>query len=92
MRGPRPQPVKLKLLRGNPGQRRIGQVFEPPKPPRPPDPPAFLSGEALAEWHRVVPSLMLFGLLQETDTMVLAAYCVSAARWKDVEFVSGRIR
>ena len=45
----RPTPVRLKLLRGNPGKRRIGEVFEPPKPPAPPEPPEFLTGYAREE-------------------------------------------
>jgi phage terminase small subunit len=75
MPSPRPTPVRLNLLRGNPGKRRIGNVFEPPKPPEPPDPPPFLTGYALEEWRRVAPGLSLFGLLHDFDVMPLAAYC-----------------
>ena len=85
MRGPRPTPVRLKLLRGNPGQRRIGQVFEPPPPPEPPEPPAFLQGEARKEWDRVAPGLALFRLLTEFDVQTLSAYCVAYARWRRAE-------
>jgi P27 family predicted phage terminase small subunit len=85
MGGRRPTPVSLKLLRGNPGKRRIGDVFQPPQPPKPPDPPSFLTGHALEEWRRIAPGLALFRLLSDFDTMPLAAYCVSYARWRDAE-------
>jgi hypothetical protein len=49
MPGPRPTPLRLKLLRGNPGKRVIRDGFEPPQTPEPPDPPSFLTGYALEE-------------------------------------------
>jgi P27 family predicted phage terminase small subunit len=82
MPGPRPMPVALKLLRGNPGKRPLKRGFEPPQPPLPPSPPSFLAGDALDEWHRVAPGLHLFGLLSQADVMPLAGYCTSFARWK----------
>ena len=82
MPGPRPMPVKLKLLRGNPGRRPVRGAFEPPQPPLPPEPPAFLTGYARQEWNRIATSRHLFGLLREADVMVLAAYCESFKRWK----------
>jgi P27 family predicted phage terminase small subunit len=85
MPGPRPQPVRLKLLRGNPGRRAIRGTFDPPAPPEPPEPPPFLTGYALAEWHRVGPGLTLFGLLTPLDVAPLAAYCVSFAHWRQAE-------
>ena len=85
MAGRRPKPIRLKLLQGNPGKRPIRGFFEPPKPSKPPNPPDFLKGEALDEWSRVVPGLMVFGLLTEIDTMPLAAYCMAYARWRDAE-------
>jgi P27 family predicted phage terminase small subunit len=84
MASPRPTPVRLKLLRGNPGKRRIGYVFEPP-PPEPPDPPEFLTGYALEEWRRVAPGLSLFGLLHAFDVMPLSAYCLAYQHWRTAE-------
>jgi P27 family predicted phage terminase small subunit len=81
----RPTPVRLKLLRGNPGKRRIGDVFEPPKPPAPPEPPEFLTGYAREEWERVAPGLALFRLLSNFDTMPLAAYCMAYEHWRTAE-------
>jgi phage terminase small subunit len=84
MPGPRPTPLPLKLLGGNPGKRPLKRGFEPPQPPLPPDPPKFLTGDAdaLEEWHRIAAGLHLFGLLTTVDVALLAAYCVSYQRWK----------
>lgn len=68
-----PKPVELRVLEGNPGKRPI---IEPPKaPPNRPTCPAWLTGEARAEWRRVVPILDRLGLLTEADRTTLAAYC-----------------
>jgi P27 family predicted phage terminase small subunit len=41
--------------------------------------PRWLSKVAKAEWRRVAPLLMDQGLLLETDTAILAAYCIAFA-------------
>jgi P27 family predicted phage terminase small subunit len=82
MPGPRPMPVPLKLLRGNPGRRSIRPGFEPPKLPVAPDLPAFLTGYAAEEWRRITPSLCLLGLLADADVMPLSAYCEAYKRWR----------
>jgi phage terminase small subunit len=79
MPGSRPMPIRLKLLRGNPGRRPVRGSFEPPQPPAPSEPPDFLTGYAREEWDRVAPGLHLFGLLTAVDVMVLGA-CVHGAR------------
>ena len=56
MRGPKPQPTKLKILRGIPGKRRLPEN-EPILPPVLPEPPEFVQGAALQEWHRIAPLL-----------------------------------
>jgi P27 family predicted phage terminase small subunit len=89
--GPKPMPVALKLLRGNPGRRPIKRGFEPPASPAPPNPPSFLRGDARQEWDRIAGGLFLFGLLTEVDVMVLAAYCTSFARWKSAEEAIARV-
>ncbi len=82
MPGPRPTPIPLKLLRGNPGKRPIRRGFEPSQPPLPPILPELSAGDALEEWHRVAPGLHLFGLLTALDMAPLAAYCAAFARWR----------
>lgn len=73
-RGPKPKPVTLKVLAGNPGKRPSG-----PPPPRftqgCPGKPTWMSKEAGAEWGRIVPELEAAGLLSIADRAALAAYC-----------------
>jgi P27 family predicted phage terminase small subunit len=45
--------------------------------------PKFLTKTARAEWNRVAPMLEQAGLLQESDTMTLAAYCTNYAGWRE---------
>ena len=45
--------------------------------------PKFLSNAAKAEWRRVAPMLEQAGLLQESDTMTLAAYCSNYSGWRE---------
>jgi P27 family predicted phage terminase small subunit len=51
----------------------------------PPEAPTFLSAAARQEWDRVCPLLFAAGLLTHVDGAVLAAYCVSFARWREAE-------
>jgi P27 family predicted phage terminase small subunit len=46
-----------------------------------PDPPEWLSAEAVAEWHRVVPEMQRLELLKQPDRAALAAYCEAWARF-----------
>ena len=85
-RGPRPEPSKLKLLKGNPGKRAINH--DEPKPevtPIVPDPPDWLEAYAKAEWHEVAPHLHRMGLLTAVDLTTFAVYCQSYARWRTAE-------
>jgi P27 family predicted phage terminase small subunit len=45
--------------------------------------PKFLTKTARAEWNRVAPMLEEAGLLQSSDTMTLAAYCINYAGWRE---------
>lgn len=73
MSGPPPTPSKLVELKGNPGKKKLsGGEPEPTKGA--PKPPADLTGEALAEWSRVVPELDRLGLLTKVDRAYLVAY------------------
>ncbi len=73
-RGPIPKPTALKILEGNPGQRKLNG--SEPQPTRgAPLPPGGMSVEALAEWGRVVPELDRLGLLTSVDRAFLVTYC-----------------
>jgi len=64
MPGPAPTPNVIRMLRGNPGKRRLRREIDPPREPEPPQPPAFLTGDAASEWRRVAPMLHLLGILR----------------------------
>jgi len=82
MPGPPPTPNVVKLLKGNPGKRRIGREPEPEIAADVPEPPSFLTGYAQDEWWRIAEELRRLKLL---DVMPLAAYCVAYARWRQAE-------
>lgn len=78
----KPDPTRLKLLRGLPGKRKLAD--DEPQPAAVSDlaPPTWLDAEAQAEWTRLAPILQRLGVLTETDTGALAAYCEAWATWK----------
>src|SRR5262245_41506 len=82
MRGRKPVPTALKVLRGNPGRRPLNPA-EPTPAPAPVNPPDWLPQDARAEWDRLAPMLARNGLLTEMDIDALVAYCEAWCRWKD---------
>jgi P27 family predicted phage terminase small subunit len=83
MKGRRPTPTYLKLLRGNPGQRPLNMNEPKPEiPNEPPEPPSFLSGYAAEEWRRISVEAYRLRLLTQVDVMPLAAYCDAYDRWR----------
>jgi P27 family predicted phage terminase small subunit len=84
MRGRKPLPTNLKLVRGNPGKRKTN-----PKEPKPksgtPACAAHLNATARGEWKRVSKELRTLGLLTNIDRSALAAYCQTYARWSEAE-------
>src|SRR5262245_27999872 len=86
MRGRRPMPTHLKLLRGNPGKQVLPQGEAEPRPPDDiPPPPSILTGYAAEEWRRLARELYYLKLLTVIDTNILAAYCQSYKRWREAE-------
>jgi P27 family predicted phage terminase small subunit len=82
MRGRKPEPIALRMLRGNPGKRPI-----PPDVPQPtaiedPPPPEWMDGDAQSEWRRIVPLLTRERVLTEMDLSGLVTYCEAWATWK----------
>jgi P27 family predicted phage terminase small subunit len=87
--GRRPQPSQLKLLRGNPGRRRIN-----PNEPRPEAvtenfdiPPPELAGDkgAIAEWQRIAPLLRLCGLISQAERTALTALCQQWSQYLEAQ-------
>ncbi len=84
MRGRKPKPTHLKLVKGNPGKRPINER-EPVPASKLPSPPAFLADGAKVEWGRVSEELYRIGILTGIDRAALAAYCQAYARWAAAE-------
>jgi P27 family predicted phage terminase small subunit len=89
-RGPKRQPTVLRLLRGNPGKRRINH--EEPKPgPLAGDCPEVLTDPAArAEWARVAPGLIRSGQVTNVDRATLIGYCHKWAQWQALEQEAAR--
>ena len=82
MRGRKPEPSALKILRGLPGKRKVSEDEPTPPPLTDAQPPDWLADDAQAEWKRLAPMLERLGVLTETDTGALTAYCEAWATWK----------
>ncbi|HUS47475.1 MAG TPA: phage terminase small subunit P27 family [Phycisphaerae bacterium] len=76
MKGRKPIPTKIKLLRGNPGKRRLNAA-EPQVPISMPEMPSWLDKTGRAEWERVGPLLHRVGVLSRVDAAALAGYCAA---------------
>jgi P27 family predicted phage terminase small subunit len=87
--GRRPQPTQLKVLRGNPGKRRLNP--NEPKPAAAGEkfdvPPPELAGDtaAIAEWTRVAPLLRACGLVSEAERTALTALCQQWSRYLEAQ-------
>lgn len=84
MRGRKPAPTKLRLLKNNPSGRPIPQDRARP-PANLPTPPPHLTDAAKAEWKRKGNELLKLGLITAIDTSAFAVYCQAYARWAEAE-------
>ena len=82
-RGPVPFDPEKRKLRGT--RSRSKPTVAARTPPGIPVPPRGLTGEALAEWKRVVPLLAERRVLAQTDRAMLVMYCRTWARWNDLD-------
>src|SRR5438477_525461 len=69
MRGRKPSPTQLKLVRGNPGKRPIRAAGEPKPGHTLPEAPVHLSARAKAAWGQIAPILSRMGVLTEADAV-----------------------
>ena len=81
-RGPAPQPTALKVLRGNPGKRRLNDAEARPAAGRVPTAPRWLSEEGRNEWRRLAPRLHAAGLLTEVDGVALGLLCETFVQYQ----------
>lgn len=85
MRGRKPQPTALKLLRGLPGKRPINEQ-EPEHPPLDVAcPDDLVDPVARAEWERVAAQLVQTGQVTMVDRGTLMGYCLKYGQWKALE-------
>ena len=88
MPGRKPKPTSLKICENNPGKRKLNR--KEPAFTGTPVAPEWMTGEAHVEWQRVVSELAALNMLKSTDQAVLAAYCMSWARWRSAELIIER--
>jgi P27 family predicted phage terminase small subunit len=79
-RGPKPQPTKLKILRGNPGCRSLNGD-EPQPPTDGIAMPSHLGPVASARWAELLPMLQATRVMTRADVEALARYCDTYEWW-----------
>jgi len=82
MRGRKPIPTALKLVRGNPGGRPLNMDADAPALDANVM-PDWLSDGARKHWPTIAEHLRTAGLLTVLDATALGLYCEAFARWKD---------
>lgn len=80
-RGPAPLPTAVKVLRGNPGKRRLNDREPQPGAERLPSAPRWMGEEARRQWRKVAGPLHRCGLLTEIDALALAMLCEAFAQY-----------
>lgn len=80
MRGRKPVPTALKLVRGNPGKRPLPE--HEPQPEAGAAMPEWISPEAAKHWPLIARQLDDAGVLTQMDAQALGLYCEAFARWK----------
>lgn len=86
MRGRKPTPSYLRVLRGD--TRKQARDQSRPRvlpPPEPIQPPGALSTAAKAVWAELAPELHRVGWLTALDAPAFAALCGVVARWREVD-------
>jgi P27 family predicted phage terminase small subunit len=80
VKGRKPVPTHLKLLRGNPGKRPLPENQPTPEPGA--AMPDYLSPGAASHWPAVASELDAAGVLTRLDQTALALYCETFVRWR----------
>lgn len=82
MKGRKPVPTTLRILRGNPRQHKINRREPRAKPVK--SAPAWLNPSAKREWRRIAKEAPR-GLITQIDRQILAQYCQNVARIAELE-------
>lgn len=90
MRGRKPTPTQLKVIKGTDRADRFNPREPTPDAARP-APPQHLSEEATVEWARVSDELHTLGLISNLDRAALGAYCQAYGRWVQAERALARM-
>lgn len=79
-RGPKPQPTKFKILRGNPGKQALN-ADEPQPPTDGVVMPPHLGEIAARRWGELMPMLQATRVMTRADIEALARYCDTYEWW-----------
>ena len=82
MKGRKPTPHYLRLLRGNPQKKPIKPGLEAERPAKPPEAPAFLGPYAREAWDQLAGELHKLGCLTALDVAIFSVFCESHGRWR----------
>jgi len=85
VKGRKPEPTVLRVLRGNPGRRPINPAEPKHGALARTCPAAVADPAARAEWRRVVAILSERGHVTTVDRAVLMGYCVKFGQWVTLE-------
>jgi len=81
MGGRRPTPTALKILRGNPGQRRLNTREPKPEPLEVACPVELTDPAAVAEWTRAIVPAIHRRQVTSADRVAAIAHCALWATW-----------
>lgn len=82
MRGRKPTPTPLRVLKGNPQHRPLNAEEPKPKPVAPRC-PAWLTAVAKRHWRELAPELETIGVLTTIDVGAFAGLCESWAQYRE---------
>lgn len=85
-RGRKPTPTTLKLVKGNPGRRKISKKEPAPQQTKKvPAPPDHLTPGAKTFWRKMAPILHAQQLLTDVDLVAFAQLAIAHDRWVESE-------
>ena len=82
MRGRKPQPTALKLLKGNPGKRKLDPREPVPGPISTDCPPELTASDAIEEWTRTIVPAIHRRQVTSADRVFAIAHCELWATWR----------